>query len=263
MYQPQIERYRISVDVYEILDAAMAEFDTSRGSEFFDFIDNATDYRRTVFVMPTAYEPTHEDFSPYRNDDQENGVSVLREGSHEYAVRKELVRLGYMTDADTTRLFSIDSEGSYVDDNGIISSTEVTTGFKAVVVTYFDFPQFVGQGSRYAQSWRVDDTIIVQPGHYIQAEYGEHVYRTRATAFCEPDDAPSAEFLYSMEGMSVSRCDAHCTACETEWTAEGGSWRFRAEDSSPGFDFDDAEDIENDSITCPTGCGGRVHFMVR
>jgi hypothetical protein len=109
---------------------------------------------------------------------------------------------------------------------------------------------------------------VVGTGWYVLGLVGDVVSELVGVAAVGDDADPETltHWAYGVAGFGASCCLAGCGTCGARWRAEGASWRFDPDTDdgggAAGFDFDDADGFDDDTIACPACRTGRVGFDV-
>ncbi|UJW32619.1 hypothetical protein L3Q67_02175 [Saccharothrix sp. AJ9571] len=164
-----------------------------------------------------------------------------------------------------TVLHETSSEG-YLSDGRAVTAVHVVRPF-ALVAVHYRFSReadsrAIRYGHAYADQWNITDrSYIVPTGWYLVGEVGD--YRAELSGVAGMNADPDG-FVFELEGFGASTCSAECGSCGARWSAESGSWHFRAEEcDADGWNFDDADvDETTGTVSCPACSAGRVGFAI-
>jgi hypothetical protein len=242
----------ITVDTGHAFSAMLDAADNDHGDLLSDAIHAA---RGTpwVFAVPADRVVTDEDFRPHPELSGLDWVAASKPS--------DMLTMAQRTGCLTAR--SVLQEGTdrtYLDEGRAVIAVHVTKPFYVVTAER----HFVSWASPEPYEWGIGKrTDVVSVGWYLVAEINRKSGALMGSAGMTrlPDDIPT--WLYSLNGFDASVCFAHCDTCRADWLADYGSWAFRPHRcDAQSWNFEDATDIQLDSIECPACGRGRVSFDV-
>lgn len=255
----RVDRYCLTVDAADTLRAVLDSADTPWGRRLDNALRTATYYGSVYAVDPWA-PVTLQDFAPGpHNGPDRPDVAAPTVGR----VLDGLRDAGYLTTHD---VWSETSGAAYLNEARCLTAVQVLRPFVLVAVEYgWTHGALLGYADRWAISER---TYIVPAGGYLIAETCDWETRLVGVAGLTFDHAEDlACRVAEIEGFGASRASAGCDTCDRTWFADSGSWHFTPDSDSgdavaSGWDYDDAEDFDGDTVACPGDCPGRVGFLI-
>jgi hypothetical protein len=255
-----VSRFSLTVDAADTITAMVDNADNPWGRRLHDALMSAL-YADTAYAVTPYVRVALEDFRPDVPEHPDMPDVADRDVS---GVLDKLHDAGYLT--VRTVVHETSSEG-YLSDGRIITAVHVTRPFVLVSVDY-RFSRDANSrairfGHAYADQWEITDrSYIVPAGWYLVGEVGDYV--TELSGVAGMDGDPDG-CVFELEGFGASYCAAECAACGARWSAECGSWHFRADEcDADAWYFDDADTVDDTTgtVACPACDTGRVGFLI-
>lgn len=260
---PTVAKYSITIGASQSVHETLENVgDSEIGKVFADALRDAECATRSqsVYVLPASVNLENDSYAP------ENDLPEIN------AYPSALAKLRDEGFLSSETLIWEDENTIYADDSRDVTTVTVHHAFKLVTVAYNYVPVGrPGLGREAVRDWKVEETSETVPaGVYLIGRSGNAYHMSDdITVYCGADADPERLFyaVAEDEEWGASRASAGCSADETHrWEAESGSWHFSGEyvdGTAPAFDFDDAEDFDDDTHACPVeGCTGRVGYTV-
>ncbi len=254
-----VSRYSLAVDARDTVQAVLDEADAVRGAPLHEALRMATGRGGAAFAAGASRMPGRDHHvrpnRPGRGDPPRVSAPTVD------GVLRALEDRGFVS---VHNLWSETPGDAYLSEGRTLAAVHVRRPFFLTpTASGCSRPGAAGCADR----WEVDGcSRMVGAGWYVVGLVGDLTSELVGVAAVDDDAAPETltHWAYGVEGFGASYCLAGCGTCGARWRAEGPSWRFGADDDSAaaGFDFDDADGFDNDTITCPACGTGRVGFCV-
>jgi hypothetical protein len=253
-------RFSLTVDASDTIKILVDSSDNPWGRRLHDVLAYAT-YAESAYAVAPYVNVCLADFRPDGSEVPDVADRFVS------GVLDKLQTAGYVETRDV--LHETTGE-TYLSEGRTVTAVHVVRPFALVGVDYRFSREAnsraIRYGHAYADQWKITDRSFVVPvGWYLVGETGDFTPDLVGVAGIAADSDDLICSLFELEGFGASTCLAGCGTCDARWSAESGSWHFRADDcDADAWDFDDADDVDETAgtVACPACGTGRVGFSV-